>query len=527
MRPRIKDLMKELNSVGAGGDVEDEPEFQMPESKDPIKLSDEQERAIDLALEGHNILLTGPGGTGKSETVRHLIRELRKKYRFPGRVVVAASTGAAAINISGCTIHAFLGTSIAKSVDDMLRNPSVSVQNGSYMHDRAATADAIIIDEVSMLSGDFISMLDYRLRTLRQSPDEEPLPFGGMQLIFVGDFTQLPPVSKRGEYHTYEFAFESPAWRNGDIKVVELTKVFRQSDEEFVKHLTNIRRGLLTDATVDYFDARVGVKLPDPTRLYAKNVTVDMVNQSKLMELPGKAVEFKMTFSGNDIYLAKLSEVVEPVIYLKVGAPVVFTRNMYDTSDRDPASTRALTQFVYANGDRGTVMSIDKKRRTVSVKKRNGVTVVVNPMTYEYRSGSSKVVATATQLPLRLAWAMTIHKAQGATLDEVECDVSECFQSGHAYVALSRARTIEGLSLRTPLNPAKITASDLVIRYYEAMAKGEDPYDDEFDPANPPATRCASCGTLLGRAGGHDDTFMCGPCATGEQAVAYEFGDTW
>jgi ATP-dependent DNA helicase PIF1 len=517
-KQRVEDLLKGLNNT------DDEPEVKQLKSTDPIKLSDEQEAAIELALRGDNLLLTGPGGTGKSETVRHLIRELRAKYKYPGTVIVSASTGAAAVNISGCTIHAFLGTLISKNVNDLMRNPAIRVQNSPYVHERLQTAKVIIIDEVSMLSGDFISMLDYRLRTVRQSPDDKVLPFGGAQLIFVGDFTQLPPVTKRTEYHTYEYAFESPAWRMANVKVVQLTKVFRQNDAEFIGHLENVRRGTLNEATVEYFDSRVGVKLADPTRLLSRNATVDMINKSNLDALKGSAVAFKMKFNGNDMYLSKLAEVVEPIIHLKVGAPVVFTRNMYDAPDDD--GPRSVTKFIYANGERGTVLSISKKNG-VSVRKRSGKTVLVDPVEYEYRNGGGRVVATAAQLPLRLAWAMTIHKAQGATLDEVECDVSECFQSGHAYVALSRARTIEGLSLRTRLDPDRIMASERVIKYYDSMLAGEDPYGDPFDPLDPPATRCASCGRLLGIPGGYEDSQMCGPCMTGVPEMEYEFGDMW
>jgi len=534
MKKRIDEYLAELASVGAtaeaGEDIMADPDELEEPAADPIKLSDEQNAAIEMALQGRNLLLTGSGGTGKSETVRHLIRELRKKYKYPGTVVVAASTGAAAVNIGGCTIHAFLGTTIAKSVDQMLRDPSVRVQNAPYVHERLQTAKVAIIDEVSMLPGDFISMMDHRLRTVRQSPDERQLPFGGMQVIFVGDFTQLPPVcnTRQGDYHTYEYAFQSPAWRMADILVVQLTKIFRQRDEEFIKHLSNVRRGTLNAATIEYFNARVGVELPDPTRLFAKNATVDMVNQSKLNELPGKTVTFKMTYKGHDMYLSKMNEIVDPIIELKVGAPVVFTRNLYDIDARiGTPDVRTVTQFIYANGERGVILSINKNQRTVSVRKKNGKTVLVEPAEYEYRNGGSKVVATATQLPLRLAWAMTIHKAQGATLDEVECDVSECFQSGHAYVALSRARTIEGLALRRHLDPDRITADEVVIDYYDAMLNGEDPYGDPFDPINPPDTRCSACGRLLGIPGGFEDQQLCGPCATGVVETEYEFGDAW
>ena len=525
-RQRIDEFLAEQNEPEA--DINDELDEldELLESKDPVRLSDEQQSAIDLALKGRNLLLTGPGGTGKSETVRHLIAELRRKHKYPGTVVVAASTGAAAINISGCTIHAFLGTTIAKNVDQMLHDSSLRVQNYRSTYDRLETAKVIIVDEVSMLSGDYISMMDYRLRSVRQSPSERQLPFGGAQIIFVGDFTQLPPVSNEriGERHTYEYAFQSPAWRVADIAVVQLTKVFRQTDEEFIGHLSNVRRGNLTNATIDYFNARLGATVSEPTRLYARNDTVDMVNQSKLGELPGATVEFKMGFEGNEMYLSKLSEVADPLIELKVGAPVVFTRNLYAPSEFGDST---ITQFIYANGERGTVLSINKKQRSVSVRKRNGKTVLVEVAKYEYRDGGSRVVATATQLPLRLAWAMTIHKAQGATLDAVECDIAECFQSGHAYVALSRARTIDGLSLRRPLDPVRIMADERVIQYYDAMAHGVDPYGDSFDPRDPPDTRCAACGRLLGIPGGFDGSQMCGPCATGSQEVEYEFGDSW
>ena len=185
---------------------------------------------------------------------------------------------------------------------------------------------------------------------------------------------------------------------------------------------------------------------------------------------------------------------------------------------------RMLAPFIYANGEHGIVKRINNNG-TVAVTKRTGGTVLVNPIEYEYRDGGSAIVARAYQLPLRLAWALTIHKAQGATLESVECDVAECFQEGHAYVALSRARTVEGLSLLRPLDPSRISANTDVIQYYKAVAEDADPYNDPFDPLNPPPTRCASCGTLLGRPGGMNGTSMCGPCETGEPETAYLFGD--
>jgi ATP-dependent DNA helicase PIF1 len=340
----------------------------------------------------------------------------------------------------------------------------------------------------------------------------------------------LPPVFDRTErVPDYKFAFQSPAWREAGVKVIELSEVFRQVDEEFIGHLMRIRRGEISDDTVVYFNRRVGQKLDLPTRLHAKVATVSRINEQHLRKLPGASVTFRADFDGQEYYRPKLFGTsyrpgqVDEIIELKVGAPVVFTRNVYTSPNTD--GPRTLCTFIFANGERGVVE--DMEGNIVTVRKSNGTRVTADPISYEYKNGNGKPVATAVQIPLRLAWAMTIHKAQGATLDKVECDVSSCFDDGHAYVALSRARTYEGLSLTAQIAPSAITADPDVLRFYDAMAEDKDPYGDTFDPTNPTPTRCEACGRLLGRPGGFDSTGMCGLCATGDSELEYLFGDMW
>jgi len=424
----------------------------------PFQLSDEQQQALDCVTTGESIFLTGPGGTGKSETINRIIEELTLQGR---RFAVCASTGIAAVRIGGCTIHSCLGTNIINSVDDL----KVAIKHGKLNLDRATwklgALDTIILDEVSMLSGDYITMMDWWLRTLLGGTKK---PFGGIQVIFSGDFLQLPPVIRYDQPVRDEYAPASKSWQKLNPKIIYLTKIFRQDDKEFIRHLNGIRYGNPSSETIDYFNARVGAPLKLPVQLYAKNAAVDAVNNRELAKLPGAAKLYEAEFSGDQRLWSKLARdcIVPDKLRLKPGAPVLFARNKYEYGP--PVET------LFINGERGVIEELADD--TITVKKDTGEIVFVEPERWGLYNHQHKEVAAMEQFPLKLAWAITIHKSQGMTLSAMRCDVSECFSPGHVYVALSRVKTLDGLSLVRPVTANAVEADPDVVQWYRELEQG-------------------------------------------------------
>jgi len=413
-----------------------------------IVLSEGQQKALDLALEGRSMFITGMAGTGKSEVLDRIIESLEEQGKS---VAVCASTGIAAIRVGGCTIHSWLGTQLCKNSGELSQAIARGdvFKNARKIEARIKSADVLIIDEVSMLSGDYVSMMDFWIKRHRKVISK---PFGGLQMIFTGDFLQLPPVKKRGEKMDYMYAFQSPAWQKLEMENVALTHVFRQDDVEFIEHLRRVRKGYLPFDTQKYFNTRAGTALEDPTRLYAHNETVYSVNFQHLQQMPGKKYEFDAVIDAeSEMWAEKIVRdcLADVSLELKVGAPVLFLRNNYEK--------------MYINGERGKVVKIEGNE--IVVEKRDGDIVEVIPETWELKDADQMVRASLRQFPLKLAWAMTIHKSQGMTLDRLECNVAECFAPGQTYVALSRAKTIEGLALTEPIEPEHVMADAVLVKY--------------------------------------------------------------
>lgn len=423
----------------------------MPE---PFQLSDEQQRAVSLVNDGHSIFLTGAGGTGKSETLNRIIEQFTQKRKT---FAVCASTGIAAVRIGGCTIHSCLGTGILKNIEELKAALDRGKMNIERMTWKLGRLDAIIFDEISMISGDQIEMFDWWLRRIHGTKK----PFGGIQMVLSGDFLQLPPVIRRDDVIEYEYAPASPAWQQLDPEIVYLTKIFRQEDAEFIEHLARVRYGEADDATIDYFNQRVGRKLKLPTRLYAKNDKVDKINSRELQKLSSRLHTFHASFEGDDRYFEKLARdcIVPEHLELKEGASVLFARNKYDYVNFGPPW--------YINGERGIVKQIDDDG--ICVEKDDATVVTVTPETWSLYDHQHRIIATMRQYPLKLAWAITIHKSQGATLTEMLCDVSECFSHGHVYVALSRVKSLAGLSLSRPMKAKDIYADPDVVQWYRML----------------------------------------------------------
>lgn len=422
-----------------------------------IKLSSDQQRAVDAAVDGKNVFITGPGGVGKSEVLRIIIQELRSRHKM---VAVTASTGISSLRVEGSTIHSFLMTRTMGSVDEVRSAMHRGEWFGGWKRDKSLRqTQVLVVEEVSMLTGDYIDMLDWRMKLAMRGNE---IPFGGVQVIFCGDFLQLPPVISRygGNRVKRHYAFESDAWKSADIEHVFMNENFRQHDPELLKHLNVVRMGKTPAETVEYFDSRVGAKLEDPTRLYSTNAAADELNANKLRKLPGKQRVYEASFTGREKFHDRISSrcTAKMKLKLKVGAPVLLLRNNKGGG--------------YVNGDRGHV--IEMRDAGIVVDKMNGNRVYVDLARWELKNADGRIIASMTQFPVKLAWAMTIHKSQGMTLDLLECDVSRCFEHGQAYVALSRVKTLEGLSLTEPLSQDSVSAGLKVVKFYASKA-GEIP----------------------------------------------------
>lgn len=410
-------------------------------------LSKGQQRGLDDAVDGKNIFITGGGGVGKS----HLVHNIKDKLEEMGReVAITSSTGISAINIGGSTIHSFLGTGALSNIRSVKKLP---VDNLMRTRIYSGGFDTIVVDEVSMLHGDYIDMLDFRLKKIYKSQR----PFGGRQVIFVGDFLQLPSVITEDDSVACKYAFQSQAWNLYGIREHFLTHVFRQDNKETQYYLNCIRFGKINKDVLDYFNSRVGAEIddPDPTELYPLKSSVTSVNFNKLHKLDGKEYEYEAVFSGEDKWqqaLAK-STIADVCLYLKVGAPVLFIKNNPEAG--------------YYNGMKGVV--VDCGEGHVTVETLDGEEITVSKSSWEKKDNRGKVLATMKQIPLILGWAVTIHKSQGMTLEYMKCDLSLCFEYGQAYVALSRMKSMEGLSISKPISKRDIKTDRTVVNYYRNL----------------------------------------------------------
>ena len=391
-----------------------------------------ERRFVAVAQSGRNCFLTGMAGTGKSTTLRQFIRDSIKV------VDVTAPTGVAALNVGGMTIHRFcgmmLGPQPGQSNEDyfqvLRRDPRRSILAG---FNRVRRCEVLVIDEVSMLPGRQLDFVEFLFRRLR-GRDE---PFGGCQVIATGDFLQLPPV-RRSDSELYDWAFQSDAWEAAEFKPISLEIVRRQDEPQFVRALSEFRVGRVTGDTARLLQSRVKSFPPaGMPRLFTHNVQVDKWNTFQLSELPGEESVLEAEQSGPEHQREFLTKnlLTPATLRQKPGAMVMFTVNKNDSGKREP---------LFVNGQIGTVEGIDPGAILV---RSNGEVIRVEPFTWRYDS-SDPEAATFTQFPLRLAWAMTIHKSQGLTLDSAYLDIRAAREPGQAYVAVSRVRTLSGLQFK-------------------------------------------------------------------------------
>jgi ATP-dependent DNA helicase PIF1 len=413
-----------------------------------------QDEGFAILKTGLNVFLTGEPGSGKTHTINRYVQWLRERGIEPA---VTASTGIAATHINGMTVHSWSGIGIKSNVSDY---DIELIQSREKTALRIVNAKVLIIDEISMLDSSTLESVDRVLRTLRRRPLREEEPFGGLQVVFVGDFFQLPPISRKQEP---KFAFESDAWKSANPIICYLSEQHRQEDGEFLQLLGAFRSGTLSTSHRDRLRSRAGVRTETTiaTRLYPHNDNVDRINQESLSKIDGSLHVFNMTSRGPKALVDTLKQqcLSPETLGLKEGAKVLFTRNNFDMG--------------YVNGTLGEVIDFSPLGAPI-VKTKSG-TITVEPIDWAIQDGN-KLLAKITQVPLRLAWAITVHKSQGMSLDAAVIDLSQAFEFGQGYVAISRVRTLEGLYLEgfneraLQLHP-KVAAADRHFRAYSDAAR--------------------------------------------------------
>lgn len=412
---------------------------------------------------GRSVFLTGKAGTGKTTFLKYITRTTAKRY------VVLAPTGVAAINAGGSTIHSFFQLPLCPylpDVKELVTEYQMPERYRSLRKERARiirTLDLLIIDEISMVRADLLDAVDMTLRRYRRSDK----PFGGVQLLMIGDAQQLSPVVKESERYYMEKVYPSPYFFHSkalsrlSYVTIELQKVYRQRDPDFVDILNAVRDNRLTLPLLEKLNARVGARISsdedgaEPIRLTTHNAQADEVNMRKMDELPDAPMQFVAEIEGE---FPENSYPAEEVLTLKSGAQVMFLRN--DSEGQ------------YYNGKLGRVE--DVMEGMVTVSDEDGMLINVVPVEWENSQYSlddntgeirQSVVGVFRQLPLRVAWAITIHKSQGLTFDKVIIDAASAFAFGQVYVALSRCRSLGGISLCTPLSTTAIYSDQHVSEF--------------------------------------------------------------
>lgn len=386
-----------------------------------------QNLALAVMLKGEHVFLTGPAGSGKTFVLNQFIRLAKRDGRH---VSVTATTGLAASHLGGSTIHSWSGIGIHEYL------PGQFVEHLSKgRREIIEKTDVLIIDEISMMHDFRLDMVDEVCRMVRKEPDE---PFGGIQVILSGDFFQLPPVN-RGDAEQGRFVVFSKAWQEMDPVICYLEEQHRQGEDDKLTDILSAMRGRdIRRAHAETLLERADMHPPEDavyTELHTVNVDVDTQNETRLDQLDGDEVTYEQTTTGGQNYVESLqrSVLAPSQLRLKRGALVMAVKNSLERK--------------YHNGSLGTVVTFDPATDYPIVEFLNGKEVLMQPDTWELRDGDKKR-ASITQIPLRLAWAITIHKSQGMTLDSALIDLRKAFVAGMGYVALSRVRSIDTLYLK-------------------------------------------------------------------------------
>lgn len=404
-----------------------------------------------------NVFLTGEPGAGKT----HTINEFKKWAHSEGfNVAVTASTGIASTHINGKTIHSWASMGIKEVITE---RDIENILTKAYAVRQMVAADILVIDEISMLSGKTLNNVDRILRHVRGTTISGEA-FGGLQVVLVGDFYQLPPVLKNSK--TSDFAFNSDAWKDAHLTVCYLEEQHRQEDPEFLEILTALRAGETKPQHIQRLRSTIGSAGKNKvTRLFTHNANVDLINNQELARLTTPAHTFKMESEGLDFVVETLKKscLSPETLVLKEGAEVMFTRNNFDTE---------TGRCVYVNGTQGKVIGFLDKFPVVRTKAGREVTTGWAEWSIEHNDGKS--AAKIKQIPLRLAWALTVHKSQGMSLDAAQIDLSGAFEYGQGYVALSRVRSLAGLSLEGLNTKALLMHPEVVKKDVEFRAQSSE-----------------------------------------------------
>lgn len=386
-----------------------------------------QSTALKVLKAGKNVFLTGSAGAGKTYVLNQYIQYLKER-RVP--VAVTASTGIAATHMNGMTIHAWSGIGVRTQLS---KSDLEFMQTKKYLRDKLEAAKVLIIDEISMLHKTQLDMVNQVLKFFKRNN----YPFGGIQVVFSGDFFQLPPVGVSTENNREKFAFMSKAWLEAKLAICYLTEQHRQEGGKLDQILNEIRSNAVSPSSLEFLKKAENTRFQEgwePPMLYSHNHDVNRTNNQYLRALEGDITTFEASTKGNKklLDLLKNSVRAEEQLYLKIGAKVMFVKNNYEQG--------------YINGTLGKVTGYSPEGFPC-IKLSDGQELIAEPNEWSIEDDMGKSLASYKQVPIRLAWAITVHKSQGMTLDCAKVDLSRTFEKGQGYVALSRLKSLNGLQL--------------------------------------------------------------------------------
>ncbi|KAM3395800.1 ATP-dependent DNA helicase PIF1 [Capsicum galapagoense] len=444
--------------------------------KPKVKLTDQQKQILEAISKGSSIFITGSAGTGKTYLLQHIISKL-SKIHGKSRVFVTASTGVAACSLNGQTLHSFAGIGLgdASNVDLLSK---VTLDKKAYR--RWNKARALVIDEISMISGEVFDNLEFIARSIRSEElgCAEKI-WGGIQLVVSGDFFQLPPViSNKGQQK--EFAFEADCWNASFDMQIELKTIFRQSDAQLIKLLQGIRKGKYDSEDLKVLDQCCSNVEPDSSavQLYPRIEDVNRVNAERLDYLDEVLFHYQALDSGKDPWKKQLKNGIAPeLLKLCVGSRVLLTKNIDVISGLVNGATGTILDFVVVQEthklyDREISDICGNGNLLPVVRFDSGQELMIGLERWYVMEGD-QAVAMRKQIPLILAWALSIHKCQGMTLNNLHTDLYRVFGFGMVYVALSRVKSLDGLHL-VNFNPSKIKANPKVLKFYERLSGEKD-----------------------------------------------------